>query len=71
MARSRYRSVAYDLEASIAVARMVAQSGGKTDTVTLASSLSYSGTRNGAWPSHSFTACCGSTRAGRCPPSPI
>jgi hypothetical protein len=49
MARSRYRSVAYDLEASIEVARVVAQSGGKTDTVTLASSLSYSGVRNGAF----------------------
>jgi hypothetical protein len=49
MARSRYRSVAYDLEASIAVANVVSRLGGKTDTVMLASSLSYSGVRNGAF----------------------
>ena len=49
MARSLYRSVTYGLEASLALARTVAQSGGRTDADTLASALSYSGVRNGAF----------------------
>ncbi|MHB8218828.1 MAG: hypothetical protein ACYDHU_00680 [Acidimicrobiales bacterium] len=49
MGRSRYRSVSYDLEASIAVARAVADSGGDTSPAELASVLGYSGTRNGAF----------------------
>jgi hypothetical protein len=49
MARSRYRSVTYDLEASLDVARAVARVGGHTDTATLAGLLSYSGVRNGAF----------------------
>src|SRR5580704_13577720 len=49
MARSLYRSVTYGLEASLALARTVAGSGGRTDVDTLASALSYSGIRNGAF----------------------
>jgi hypothetical protein len=49
MARSRYRSVTYDLEASLDVARAVLRVGGRTDTTTLAGLLSYSGVRNGAF----------------------
>ena len=49
MARSRYRSVTYDLEASLDVAVAVAGVGGRTDTATLAVLLSYSGVRNGAF----------------------
>ena len=49
MARSLYRSVTYGLEASLALARTVAESGGRTDAETLASALSYSGVRNGAF----------------------
>jgi hypothetical protein len=49
MARSRYRSVTYHLEASVNLARMVEQAGGRTDMVALASVLSYSGVRNGAF----------------------
>ena len=49
MARSLYRSVTYGLEASLALARTVAHEGGRTDTDTLASALSYSGVRNGAF----------------------
>jgi hypothetical protein len=49
MARSRYRSVTYHLEASVDLARMVEQAGGHTDMETLASVLSYSGVRNGAF----------------------
>ena len=49
MARSLYRSVTYGLEASLALAQTVARSGGRTDAATLASALSYSGVRNGAF----------------------
>jgi hypothetical protein len=49
MARSLYRSVTYGLEASLALAQTVAGSGGRTDADTLASALSYSGVRNGAF----------------------
>ena len=49
MARSRYRSVTYHLEASVNLARMVEQAGGHTDMEALASVLSYSGVRNGAF----------------------
>ena len=49
MARSRYRSVTYDLEASLELARAVVRAGGRTDTATLAALLSYSGVRNGAF----------------------
>ena len=49
MARSLYRSVTYGLEASLALAQTVALSGGSTDAETLASALSYSGVRNGAF----------------------
>jgi hypothetical protein len=49
MARSLYRSVTYGLEASLAVAQTVAGAGGRTDVDSLASALSYSGVRNGAF----------------------
>jgi hypothetical protein len=49
MARSLYRSVTYGLEASLALAQSVARSGGRSDADTLASALSYSGVRNGAF----------------------
>ncbi len=49
MARSLYRSVTYGLEASLALAQIVALAGGRTDADTLASALSYSGVRNGAF----------------------
>jgi hypothetical protein len=49
MARSLYRSVSYGLDASLSVARVVARSGGRTDAESLASALSYSGIRNGAF----------------------
>jgi hypothetical protein len=52
MARSRYRSVTYHLTASIELARAVALAdpdGGQTDMATVAATLSYSGTRNGAF----------------------
>lgn len=49
MARSRYRSVTYGLDASLALAQVVAAAGGRTDVDTLASALSYSGVRNGAF----------------------
>ena len=49
MARSLYRSVTYGLEASLVLARTVAHEGGRTDADTLASALSYSGVRNGAF----------------------
>ncbi|HEX4127355.1 MAG TPA: hypothetical protein VHX67_07235, partial [Acidimicrobiales bacterium] len=49
MARSLYRSVTYGLDASLALARTVAGSGGRTDAATLAAALSYSGVRNGAF----------------------
>jgi hypothetical protein len=49
MARSRYRSVTYHLDASVELARAVDQAGGHTDMATVAAALSYSGTRNGAF----------------------
>ena len=49
MARSLYRSVTYGLEASLALTQTVARLGGRTDADTLASLLSYSGVRNGAF----------------------
>jgi hypothetical protein len=49
MARSLYRSVTYGLEASLALAQIVALAGGDTDVATLAPALSYSGVRNGAF----------------------
>ena len=49
MARSLYRSVTYGLDASLALAQVVAAAGGRTDVDTLASALSYSGVRNGAF----------------------
>ena len=49
MARSLYRSVTYGLEASLVLAQTVAHSGGRSDADTLASALSYSGVRNGAF----------------------
>lgn len=49
MARSRYRSVTYGLEPSLALTRAVAREGGRVDSDSLASSLSYSGVRNGAF----------------------
>lgn len=49
MGRSLYRSVTYGLEASLALAQTVALAGGRTDADTLASALSYSGVRNGAF----------------------
>ena len=49
MARSLYRSVTYGLDASLALAQTVALAGGRTDADTLASALSYSGVRNGAF----------------------
>lgn len=49
MARSRYRSVTYDLEASLALARVVAAAGGDITPAAIASALGYSGTNNGAF----------------------
>jgi len=49
MARSRYRSVSYDLEASLALARAVAAAGGDTSPWALAVALGYRSTRNGAF----------------------
>jgi len=49
MARSKYRSVAYDLEASIAVALTVERLGGDTAPADVAAQLGYSGTNNGAF----------------------
>jgi hypothetical protein len=49
MARSLHRSVTYGLDASLALADVVAAAGGRTDVDTLASALSYSGVRNGAF----------------------
>ncbi len=49
MARSLYRSVTYGLDASLALAGTVARVGGRTDADSLASDLSYSGVRNGAF----------------------
>ncbi len=49
MARSRYRSVRYDLEASVAVARVVDNAGGSITPDLLAVALGYSGTNNGTY----------------------
>ncbi len=49
MARSRFRSVAYDLDASVAVARAVAEAGGDTSPAAVANALGYGGTNNGAF----------------------
>lgn len=49
MARSRFRSVTYDLESCLALARQVAAEGGSVDAPTLAVALGYSGDRNGAF----------------------
>jgi hypothetical protein len=49
MARSRFRSVSYDLDASVVVARIVADAGGSLTSDVLAESLGYSGTNNGAF----------------------
>ncbi|HXX88977.1 MAG TPA: hypothetical protein VEI83_01980 [Acidimicrobiales bacterium] len=49
MARSRLRSVRYDLEAAIALARMVDNAGGPLDGELLAATLGYSGTNNGTY----------------------
>ena len=49
MARSLHRSVTYGLDASLALAQVVAAAGGRTDVDSLASALSYSGVRNGAF----------------------
>jgi hypothetical protein len=44
-----YRSVTYGLDASLTLAQTVARTGGRTDADALASALSYSGVRNGAF----------------------
>lgn len=49
MARSRFRSVTYDLESCVALARAVADRGGGVDAGELAVALGYSGERNGAF----------------------
>ncbi|HUO48502.1 MAG TPA: hypothetical protein VMU09_06685 [Acidimicrobiales bacterium] len=49
MARSRLRSVRYDLDAAITVARMVDNAGGSIDGQLLAAALGYSGTNNGTY----------------------
>ncbi len=49
MARSTFRSVTYDLDASIAVARQVAGSPDGLSSEDLARALGYSGARNGAF----------------------
>ena len=49
MARSTFRSVTYDLDASIAVARQVAGSPDGLPSEELATALGYSGARNGAF----------------------
>ena len=49
MARSRFRSVRYDLAASIEVARMAESAGGSIAPDLLAPALGYSGTNNGAY----------------------
>jgi hypothetical protein len=49
VARSRYRSVRYDLEAAVAVARIVANAGGTIAPDLLAVALGYSGTNNGTY----------------------
>ncbi|HXQ60040.1 MAG TPA: hypothetical protein VN799_08065 [Acidimicrobiales bacterium] len=49
MARSRFRSVRFDLEAAIAVARIVDNAGGTIAPDLLAAGLGYSGTNNGTY----------------------
>jgi hypothetical protein len=49
MARSRFRSVRYDLAASLEVARMAGSAGGSIAPDLLAPALGYSGTNNGAY----------------------
>jgi hypothetical protein len=49
VARSRFRSVRYDLEASVAVARVVENAGGAITPELLAGALGYSGTNNGTY----------------------
>ena len=49
MARSRFRSVTYDLESCLALARRVAAEGGAVDAPVLAAALGYSSDRNGAF----------------------
>lgn len=49
MARSRFRSVRYDLTSAIEVARMADSAGGTIGPDMLAPALGYSGTNNGAY----------------------
>jgi hypothetical protein len=49
VARSRYRSVRFDLEAAIALARIVDHAGGTITPDLLAAGLDYSGTNNGTY----------------------
>ena len=49
MARSRFRSVRYDLAAAIEVARLADSAGGTIAPDLLAPALGYSGTNNGAY----------------------
>lgn len=49
MARSRFRSVRYDLAAAVEVARLVDSAGGTVAADILAPALGYSGTNNGAY----------------------
>jgi len=49
MARSRFRSVRYDLAASLEVARLADSAGGSIAPDLLAPALGYSGTNNGAY----------------------
>ena len=49
MARSRFRSVRYDLTAAVEVARLVDSAGGDVAGDILAPALGYSGTNNGAY----------------------
>ena len=49
MARSRFRSVRYDLSAAVEVARLVESAGETVAADILAPALGYSGTNNGAY----------------------
>ncbi len=49
MARSAFRSVSYDLEASLETAAIAVRAGGSVAPATLAAALGYSGVRNGAY----------------------
>ncbi len=49
MARSTFRSVSYDLESVMEVARQLSSRPGGTSSTELASALGYSGARNGAF----------------------